>query len=102
MYRIEILSDEGLLLKESLQGNTHMVRKLLYNRMLDVNMTNWNESTPLMGATRYGHNGVVKLLLDRGADPNRGNKNRATALIVAVPYDHQDTIKQLIHGKAYY
>ena len=105
LYRLEILRDESLLLIESATGNIHMVRKLLYNGMLDVNMTNWNRMTPLMVATRHGHNGVVKLLLDRGADPDRVNEYRCTALHFAVIYSFHsrrrlDIVKQLVDGKA--
>ena len=104
LYRLEILRDEGLLLKESANGNRHMVRKLLYNGMLDVNVTNWNGMTPLMVATRHGHNGVVKLLLDKGADPDKVNEYGCTALHFAVMYtfySNRKIVQQLMDGKAH-
>ncbi|KAF8241232.1 ankyrin, partial [Wilcoxina mikolae CBS 423.85] len=51
--------------------------------------------TPLLVASRYGHEAVARLLLDKGADVSAADKDRSTPLLLASERGHE-AVTQLV------
>lgn len=60
--------------------------EMLLSKTIDVNMVEPNGHTPLMIASKYGHDKIVKLLLQNGAKPNMENIAGWTAMDFASEY----------------
>jgi hypothetical protein len=52
------------------EGNVPATIEMLLSKTIDVNMVEQNGHTPLMIASKYGHDNIVQLLLQNGANPN--------------------------------
>ena len=80
LYLEGILEDEVKLLRDSKEGNTGEVQKLLSIGMVYVDCLDENGNTPLHEAAWEGHKNVIQLLLKRGADPNKEGQYGETPL----------------------
>ena len=94
-FQEEILKDEEKLRKNSTEGNTDEVRKLLSIGLLDVDCVDEVGWTPILEAAWTGHKHVVQLLLDRGAEPNMVDQNGITPLSYALQIGHMDVVNIL-------
>jgi ankyrin repeat protein len=62
---------------------------------VNVNLTDAQGNTPLIEASRFGHDDVVRVLIERGANLNAKNKEGQTALMLAVKNGHDDVVRRL-------
>ncbi|PNF40482.1 hypothetical protein B7P43_G08187 [Cryptotermes secundus] len=89
----------GLLHIASENGHVSLVRFLLENGA-EINMCNWNNSTPLHLACNHGHKECVLMLLEGPACINESNKDGDTPLHVAVRAGNCDIVDILLNRKA--
>ena len=73
-----------------------VVKILLNNKNIDINLPNVLGLTPLTHAAKLGHIEIVKILLDAGADINKEDKLFITPLMNASASGHYDIVKLLI------
>ncbi|EFR00861.1 hypothetical protein MGYG_03865 [Nannizzia gypsea CBS 118893] len=67
---------------------------------VDINAKDNNGMTPLISASRYGHEAIVKILLNtKKVDINAKNKNSMTPLISAACYGNEAIVKALLNTK---
>lgn len=89
----------GLLHIASENGHVSLVEFLLENGA-EINMCNWNNSTPLHLACNHGHKECVLMLLEGLACINHSNRNGDTPLHVAVRAGNCDILDILLNRKA--
>ena len=79
-------------------GNAVEVESIISNLVVDVNYKwGWDLPTPLMEATKAGHNRVVKILLDKGANIDKAAYwSRWTPLHYAAYYDRIYVVNLLL------
>ena len=102
VFQDKISEDERKLLEAAESDNTTEVRKLLRNRMLDINSRHgFFLYTPLHKAAKnYRGAAVVQLLMNGGADPNARDNNGNTPLHNAAYYGRKVIVKLLLDGGA--
>ena len=104
VFQKEIPEYECKLWIASRNGKAKEVRRLLSNRMLDVDhvKAEWfkDATTPLSMAAKCGHLNVVILLLGRGADPNKATRSGWTPLHMGASRGDIGVIKMLIERGA--
>ncbi|MDD3926009.1 MAG: ankyrin repeat domain-containing protein [bacterium] len=75
------------------------IARLLIDAGANVNVTDSQESTPLMNAVDKGDYKIAALLLSRGAEVNRRNWNGITALMLAAAKGYDKMVDMLLsHG----
>lgn len=89
----------GLLHIASENGYASLVEFLIENGA-EINMCNWNNSTPLHLACNHGHKECVLMLLEGLACINQSNRNGDTPLHVAVRAGNCDIVDILLNRKA--
>jgi ankyrin repeat protein len=77
------------------EGKADVVRALLSGHDVNVNIADAQGNTPLIEASRFGHNDVALALVEHGADVKMKNKEGQTALMLAVKNGHDDVVKVL-------
>eukprot|EP01059_Diplonema_ambulator_P020039 TRINITY_DN3372_c0_g1_i2.p1 TRINITY_DN3372_c0_g1~~TRINITY_DN3372_c0_g1_i2.p1 ORF type:complete len:399 (+),score=79.45 TRINITY_DN3372_c0_g1_i2:49-1245(+) len=77
-------------------GNTEIAGILLDNGACANHRENKAGETPLIEASRHGHEKVVRLLLDRGADIRHASSSGRTALFAAAEAGHKDVAELLV------
>jgi ankyrin repeat protein len=77
------------------EGKPDVVRALLSGGDVDVNVTDAQGNTPLIEASRFGHDSVARALVERGAKLDVKNKDGQTALMLAVKNGHDDVVRVL-------
>lgn len=80
-------------------GRLQQLRRLL-EEGADINATNNNGRTALMGATSYRNRGIVKELLVEGANVDAADSRGRTALMMAVINNDADIVALLIGAGA--
>ena len=87
-----------LLYIAALKGHTAVVRVLLSDPGINVNLAQEKGSTPLLIAADRGHVEIVGLLLEKwGIDPNLGTINEGTTpLAIAVHLGRKEVVKLLL------
>ena len=103
-YRKELLAKKNMVMKfykASYEGDAEEVRKLIYDRMVDVNLNiGPGLSTSLILSAKFGSDDVVEVLLKAGADIERGDFWGHTPLYWAVYNDNFRTVKLLLDAGA--
>ena len=74
---------------------------LVWKMELDLDVGTVEESTPIIDASRFGHEKCVDLLINAGADVNTINSQRQTALAYAVIKSRVNCVDLLIKAGAY-
>jgi len=77
-------------------GHDEVVRVLLSDERVDVDVTTYTVETPLMIAAQKKYGGVAEVLLEKGADVNFSNASGRTPLILAAECGSQEVIKILL------
>lgn len=88
------------LLRAATAGNADTIRTLLASPNTDVNGVDEHGNTPLIQASRFGHDDVVTALLVAKADVNTRNDEGKTALMVAAEGGHEETVLLLTQAGA--
>ena len=89
-----------LIMMASLNGDVSLLKLLLSNKLVDLNIIDQNGFTALMIAASNRRELVVKLLLaNEQMDPNIANKNGETALMVASVGGYEPVVKLLLSNK---
>ena len=88
------------LLRAASAGNADTVRSLLTSPNVDVNGVDDLGNTPLILASRFGHDDVVTALLIAKADVRVKNKEGKTALMLAAEAGHDQTVAALTQAGA--
>lgn len=89
----------GLVHIASENGHASLLEFLLESNA-DVNLCNWDRSTPLHLACRRGNKDCVLILLDSQASVNQSNRNGDTPLHEAVRSGHGDALQILLSRNA--
>jgi len=76
-------------------GSPDTVRAVLNSPNVDVNAVDEQGNTPLIEASRLGHDQVVAALLLAHADPTIKNNEGKTALMLAAEGRHDDVVRVL-------
>ena len=99
---IEKRRDEEKLFKAASRGKVEVVRRLIYDHMVDVNfiMKKKEHRTPMVQASYKGHKSVVKILLEAGADIEKGDERKNAPLHWAALFGHYDIVKLLLDAGA--
>lgn len=90
---------DHVLFEVAAQGNLGIVRLLVENGA-EIDATNSEDRTALLGATNNGHKAVVAYLLENGADIHRGNNNRSTPIHTAALHGFVEIVQLLIDSGA--
>lgn len=88
------------LLRAATAGNADTVRTLLASPNTDVNGVDEHGNTPLIQASRFGHDDVVTALLIAKANVNARNDEGKTALMLAAEGGHEETVLLLTQAGA--
>jgi uncharacterized protein len=88
------------LLRAARAGNADTVNTLLQSPSADVNGIDEHGNTPLIEASRFGHDEVVTALLIAKADVNAKNGEGKTALMLASESGHDETVRALTQAGA--
>jgi len=99
MWRIDVNRFSGFsgLHCASFFGIVEIVTALVQRECCDINETDSRGHTPLMWATRNGHERVVKILLGRDdVNPNKPDNARRTPLWPAAHDGHEGVVKMLL------
>jgi ankyrin repeat protein len=83
------------LLRAARTGNADTVRSLLASPNVDVNGVDADGNTPLIEASRFGHDEVVTALLLAKADVNAKTRDGKTALMLAAEGGHDEVVRLL-------
>ncbi len=82
-------------------GDEALVRLLLCQQGIKINVRSDDGKTPLYVAVEQGHSNIVQLLLtDKRVDVNQGDGNGLTPLHIAVAKGDKDAIVHLLQKKA--
>ncbi|CAG8438837.1 6678_t:CDS:2 [Diversispora eburnea] len=88
---------ETALFQASAAGNAEIVKILLKNQEVSVNLSNKNQISPLIVAAYHGHSYVCRLLLDRGkAIINQQDDEEKSALSYAATEGHGQVVETLL------
>ena len=87
-------------------GSMDVVKEMLEGLTLDekrqmVNQADFNNTSPLHVAAKYGHVDVFNLLLENGANITREGPEKCTALDVAIERDQRGIIQSIIQGSSW-
>lgn len=88
------------LLRAATAGNAESVRTLLASPNADVNGVDELGNTPLIQASRFGHDDVVTALLIAKPNVNARNDEGKTALMLAAEGGHEETVLLLTQAGA--
>ena len=88
------------LLRAASLGNADTVRSILAAPNVDVNGVDDHGNTPLIQASRFGHDEVVMALLIAKADVQVKNDEGKTALMLAAEGGHDETVQALTEAGA--
>ena len=88
-----------VLMEVSVRGNVE-VMKFLIEKGANVNLSDKDGWTAIMGAVVQGHLESVKLLLSHGAEVNAKNDNNQTALMMATEKSSQEIRDTLLEYRA--
>ena len=98
---IEKNNNEKKLYSASRDGNAEEVRRLIYTHMVNVNFEmGQSQSTPLIEASKRGHNKVIRILLDSGADIEKADKWGYTPLNCAADFNCYESVNLLLKSGA--
>ncbi|GFU19540.1 ankyrin-3 [Nephila pilipes] len=93
--------DNGLTALHYSSGNGHFeIMKILIERGADIEVKDFQESTPLHLAAKRGHYDIVVFLIARGADIYSRNSFGWTALHIAAYYGFEAIVTQLLSNGA--
>lgn len=81
-------------------GSPDTVKALLNSPNMDVNAVDEHGNTPLIEASRLGHDKVVTALLIAHADVSIKNDEGKTALMLAAAGGHDETVRVLTEAEA--
>ena len=85
----------------ALRGGHLKIAQVLYERGADVDVQGHGDSTPLYGASDFGHFEIVQWLLNHRANPNHRERVLGwTSLHGAVHYGHIEVSRLLLQYKA--
>ena len=93
-------AETDALLRAATAGNADTVRTLLASANTDVNGVDEHGNTPLIQASRFGHDDVVTALLIAKANINARNDEGKTALMLAAEGGHEETVLLLTQAGA--
>ena len=88
------------LLRAATAGNADTVRTLLASPNVDINGVDEHGNTPLIQASRFGHDDVVNALLIAKANVNARNDEGKTALMLAAEGGHEEAVLLLTQAGA--
>lgn len=94
--------DGRTLLIHSILINNNKVTKYLISKGADVNMPDYNNTTPLFFACYMNNFEIVKLLIDNGAKEsiNKCDNNKNTAIKIAYEFGYEKIVNYLIKNGA--
>eukprot|EP00494_Astrolonche_serrata_P029309 UN29576 len=95
---IKLTKKEGglALLRAIRKKQDAAVKYFLDNRLADLNVKDWVDGTPLMGAAHKGNLGLVKMLLKAKADLSTQSRWGGTALTIALNAKNHEVVDYLI------
>lgn len=76
--------------------------RLLADKGMDLNVTDWQGNTLLILASQYGNLDIVKFLVDQGYNNGTVNDDGMSALYTAVDHDHFEVAKYFIENRGYF
>jgi ankyrin repeat protein len=82
------------------RGHIHIVRWLIEQKTINLNLGDDLETSPLSSASIHGYDSVVEILLHAGADVNHENFGGTTAFIWASSMGHTSIMRNLITAGA--
>eukprot|EP00944_MAST-04C_sp_MAST-4C-sp1_P002154 g2154.t1 len=90
---LEVNSGRTGLMKAAFWGHDHVVKYLLNDLKVSLNVQDVDGDTALHDAAKFGHIGVIKLLVDGGADSTLKNNKGQTPKDVAAEYDQTEAVE---------
>eukprot|EP00735_Rhodelphis_limneticus_P011925 TRINITY_DN508_c0_g1::TRINITY_DN508_c0_g1_i1::g.10588::m.10588 TRINITY_DN508_c0_g1::TRINITY_DN508_c0_g1_i1::g.10588 ORF type:complete len:140 (+),score=5.49,sp/Q2QLB3/CTTB2_PLEMO/40.34/3e-20,Ank_2/PF12796.2/1.2e-22,Ank_2/PF12796.2/0.033,Ank/PF00023.25/34,Ank/PF00023.25/8.2e-08,Ank/PF00023.25/7.8e-08,Ank/PF00023.25/0.051,Ank_4/PF13637.1/3e-06,Ank_4/PF13637.1/2.9e-09,Ank_4/PF13637.1/0.00017,Ank_5/PF13857.1/35,Ank_5/PF13857.1/2.3e-06,Ank_5/PF13857.1/1.2e-11,Ank_3/PF13606.1/14,Ank_3/PF13606.1/9.2e-0 len=90
------------LIAAAAHGDLTTVKKLIEDEMIDVDLCDLSDRTPLMGAARNGHSQIVAYLLSKDAKINAKDVDHFTALAYAAFNGHAECVHVLLQYGADY
>ena len=94
-YRDETTNSNTALHMASANGHLHIVKLLLEQADMNVNIINDSGNTPLHYASFNGHLEVVRVLIENKADANIKNENGNIAIEEALSQSKRDIAEML-------